>query len=253
MYIKRILEDRVKKKITTGTNKIIVIYGARQVGKTSLVKEVIKTSLNKQKVLQLNGEESHTSDVFSSQDLNQMKKRISGYDALFIDEAQKIKNIGVNLKILHDHMPDFTIIVTGSYTFKLASDLHEPLTGRTWTYSMYPVAFCEMQHHWPPYELDQQLNSSLVFGTYPELFSLESRKEKQEYLYSLCEDYLYKDVLEIDGIKNSQRIRNLLQLLAFQIGQEVSFTELGNRLGINKKNSGTVCGSAGKIFCYFFS
>ena len=213
--------------------KIFVLYGARQVGKTSLVEDILK-SLN-QKVLKLNGDEEKTSRIFSARDLEKMKDVIAGYDVLFIDEAQKIQNIGLNLKILHDNQPQLQIIVTGSSSFELASSIQEPLTGRAWTYHLHPIAMCELINYWNSHELTSQLKNHLTFGTYPELFSIERISDRQEYLHSLAKDYLYKDVLEVEGVKSSQKIKKLLQLLAFQIGSEVSLTELGGRLEMNKK------------------
>ncbi len=213
--------------------KIIVLYGARQVGKTSLVEDILKNTT--QKILKLNGDEEKTEKLFSSRDLKKMKIAVSGYDALFIDEAQKVKNIGLNLKILYDNQPHLKVIVTGSSSFELASSIHEPLTGRAWTYHLHPIAMCELIHHWNDHELKEQLADYLVFGTYPELFSLEKMSDRQEYLYSLSRDYLYKDVLEVEGVRSSQKIRKLLQLLAFQTGSEVSLTELARQLEIHKK------------------
>lgn len=233
MYIRRLLKKDIQKRLLLKQGKIIVLYGARQVGKTSLVEDILKDIT--QRILKLNGDEEKTSTLFSSRDLKKMKNVVSGYDVLFIDEAQKIENIGLNLKILHDDQPQLRIIVTGSSSFELASSIHEPLTGRAWTYHLHPIAICELINQWNSYELTEQLTDYLVFGTYPELFSLKEVSDRQEYLHSLARDYLYKDVLEIEGIRSSQKIRKLLQLLAFQTGSEVSLTELARQLEIHKK------------------
>ena len=233
MYIQRLIKQDMRKKLSLKKTKILVLYGARQVGKTSLVEDILKT-LN-QRILKLNGDEEKTARIFSARDLGQMKSVVAGYDVLFIDEAQKIENIGLNLKILHDNQPQLKIIVTGSSSFELASSIQEPLTGRAWTYHLHPIAMCELTSHWNFHELDSRLKNYLVFGTYPETFSMESMSDRQEYLHSLAKDYLYKDVLEVEGVKNSQKIKKLLQLLAFQIGSEVSLTELGKQLEINRK------------------
>ena len=233
MYIRRLIKQDIKKRLLLKKTKILVLYGARQVGKTSLVEDILKT-LN-QRVLKLSGDEEKTSRIFSARDLEKMKSVVAGYDVCFIDEAQRITNIGLNLKILHDNQPHLKIIVTGSSSFELASSIQEPLTGRAWTYHLHPVAMCELISHWNFHELDSRLNNYLVYGTYPETFSIKNMSDRQEYLHSLAKDYLYKDVLEVEGVKNSQKIKKLLQLLAFQIGSEVSLTELGKRLEINKK------------------
>ena len=233
MYIQRLVKQDMEKRLFLKKAKILVLYGARQVGKTSLVENILQNL--SQKVLRLNGDEEKTARLFSSRDLEKMKNAVSGYNVLFIDEAQKIENIGLNLKILNDNQPQLKIIVTGSSSFELASSIQEPLTGRAWTYHLHPIAMCELINYWNSHELTQQLENHLVFGTYPELFSLEGMSVRQEYLHSLAKDYLYKDVLEIEGVRNSQKIKKLLQLLAFQVGSEVSLTELGGRLEMNKK------------------
>ena len=233
MYINRWITKEIQQKLSLKNGKIIILYGARQVGKTSLAEKILK-NVNK-KILRLKGEEEQISSIFSSRSFSKMKSLVSGYDVVFIDEAQKIKNIGLNLKILHDNLPDLKIIVTGSSSFELASAIHEPLTGRNWTYQLYPIAFCEINKHWNAYELSQKMKDSLIYGAYPELFSLENVSNKQEYLYSLSRDYLYKDIFEVEGIRSSQKINKLLKLLAFQTGQEVSLTEIGKQLEMNKK------------------
>jgi len=233
MYIHRLIKKEIQKKLSLKKSKIIVIYGARQVGKTSLVKEVLAKSSGK--VLKLNGDELKTAQLFSSRDLKKMKKVVSGYEVLFIDEAQRIENIGLNLKILYDSESHLKIIVTGSSSFELASSIHEPLTGRAWTYHLHPIAIGELKKHWTHYELNEHLEDYLVFGSYPEVFSIKQVSDRHEYLHSLAKDYLYKDVLEVEGVRSSQKIKKLLQLLAFQIGSEVSLTELSNRLEINKR------------------
>ncbi len=233
MHIQRLIKREIQERLSFEKTKIFVLYGARQIGKTYLVEDILKT-LN-QKVLKLNGDEEKTIQVFSSRNLNRMKDVVSGYDILFIDEAQRIENIGLNLKILHDNQPGLKIIVTGSSSFELASSIQEPLTGRAWIYHLHPVALCELTNNWNLYELTDQLENHLVFGTYPELFSLNRESDRVEYVNSLSRDYLYRDVLEVEGIRSSQKIKKLLQLLAFQVGSEVSMTELGKQLEINKK------------------
>ena len=233
MQIKRILKQEIQKKLLLRKNKIIILYGARQVGKTYLIESILQPLKNK--TLTLSGEEAEVFEVFSSRSLQKMNAVTSGYDILFIDEAQKIKDIGVNLKILHDKNPKLKIIATGSSAFELASSVREPLTGRTHTYHLYPVGFCEMHNHWNSHQMGQQVEKALVFGTYPELLSLKNNTDRQEYLHSLSRDYLYKDVLSVEGVRHSHKIRKLLQLLAYQLGNEVSLNELSRQLEIHKK------------------
>ena len=249
MYIQREIKRDIQQKLSRQKTKVIIIYGARQVGKTSLAEDILKDlSL---KILRLNGDEAKTMSVFSSRSKEKIQNMVAGYDLVFLDEAQRIENIGLNLKILHDNHPKLKIIVTGSSSFGLADSVQEPLTGRSWVYHLYPIAVCELKSHFQPYELSQRnLENRLVFGGYPEIFSLNNTSEQQEYLHTLAKNYLYKDVLEIEGIRSHQKIRKLLQFLAFQIGSEVSLTELSRHLEINKKQwKNTLI--FWKSFCYF--
>lgn len=212
--------------------KVVVVYGPRQAGKTTLVKAVIDESGFK--TLEINADQAKYRDVFSSQDLALMQQFVSGYDLLFIDEAQRIPDIGINLKILHDEMPDLRIIATGSSSFELVNKIKEPLTGRTITLTLYPIGLYELQEERTFFEIDTALESYLRFGMYPELFSIESQDDKIHYLLELSSSYLYKDILELSSIQHSDKVIKLLQLLAFQIGSEVSLQELGKSLGMSK-------------------
>ncbi len=232
MKIKRILENQIIEKINT-TNKVVVIYGARQVGKTTLANEIINKL--KLKTISINADEKKYNDVLSSRDFSKIKRLISGYELLFIDEAQRIKDIGINLKIIKDNLPDLKVIVTGSSSFDLANKITEPMTGRTWTYILYPISVLELKNFLSDFEIDEKLEDLLIFGSYPEVFITENWQLKEELLKEIGQAYLYKDVLNIAEIKYSDKIKNLLQLLAFQIGQEVSISELARQLEINKQ------------------
>lgn len=218
--------DRLKK-----SNKIIVLYGARQVGKTTLIKSLLKTQFNK--VLEINADQKKYQDVLSSTDLNQLKRLVTGYNLLFIDEAQRIPNIGLNLKIIHDNIPGLKIIATGSSSFELANKISEPLTGRTWTFTLFPISILEWKELYNPFEIDEKLPEFLTYGMYPEIFSYENELDKMDYLKELINSFLYKDLLELSQIKNSGKIYDLLRLLAFQIGSPVSYNELGKKLGLS--------------------
>lgn len=209
-------------------NKIVIIYGARQVGKTTLANQIIaKLGL---KTLRINADELKYHDILSSRDLDKMKSLVSGYELLFIDEAQRIENIGINLKILADGLPGLKIIVTGSSSFELANKIKEPLTGRAWTYNLFPLSFLELAGHYNEFELKNRLDSALVYGAYPEVFTTENSDDKKKLLEEISASYLYKDILELDSIKRSEKIHKLLKLLAFQVGQEVSINELALNL-----------------------
>lgn len=213
------------------SDKIIVLYGARQVGKTTLVNSILEN--RKEKILSINADQLKYREVLSSADLNQLKRLVSGYHLLFIDEAQRVSNIGLNLKILHDNLPELKIIATGSSSFELANKISEPLTGRIWTYTLFPVSVLEWSELLNPFEIDERLSEFLTFGMYPELFSYENELDKKDYLGELVQSFLYKDLLELSQIKNSVKIYDLLRLLAHQIGSPVSYNELGQKLGLS--------------------
>jgi predicted AAA+ superfamily ATPase len=170
---------------------------------------------------------------------------------LFVDEAQRIPEIGINLKIILDNIPETKVIATGSSSLDLASKISEPLTGRVWSYHLYPISFLELSSLKNKAELDENLEERLVFGSYPEIFSYESIFQKGEYLQTLSDAYLYRDLLEFGEIKNSSKIRDLLKLLAFQICSQVSFTELAASLGMSKDTVGRYIDLLEKSFLIF--
>lgn len=232
MYINRILQDSIKKKLFD-SNKIIILYGPRQVGKTTLIKELLKSIQLKKLVI--NADERKYSDILSARDLNKLKLLTEGYELIFIDEAQRITDIGINLKLLHDNFPDLKIIASGSSSFDLANKVNEPLTGRTWTYTLYPISSNELKSMYNTFELNDLLEELLIYGSYPEIFSTKGSDNKYQYLRELSTSYLYKDILEISSIRHSSKLHDLLRLLAFQIGSEVSLSEIGNNLGMSKE------------------
>lgn len=229
-YIKKDILSHLSSE--TKKNKIIILYGARQVGKSTLVNEILaKLSL---KVLKINADEAKYREVLASQDLRKLTSLVKGYEVIFIDEAQRVENIGINLKILIDNFKDLKIIVTGSSAFELANKVKEPLTGRTITYKLFPIAFLELGKKYSDFELVDTLEERLRFGSYPEIFQYETDSERKDYLSELAEAYLYKDIFDLTDIRHTARLKDLLKLLAFQIGSEVSLTELGQQLSMSK-------------------
>ena len=222
-----ILTDRL-----LNSSKILLLYGPRQAGKTTLIKQVLAGSVLRK--LEINADEQRYHDVLSSRDLNQLRLLVEGYDLLFIDEAQRIPDIGLNLKILRDGLPQLKIIVTGSSSFELANRTQEPLTGRTWTYTLFPIATTELRAQHNPFELRQLLDQQLIYGAYPEIFSLPNQQDKVQYLRELSTAYLYRDVLEMANLRYPDKLRKLLSLLALQVGAPVSLNELGNTLQMSK-------------------
>ena len=231
-HIGRALFQPIKDRILL-SDKIIVLYGPRQVGKTTLAQRILRDIPLKK--LTINADQQQYVDVLSSRDLEKMKLLVEGYELLFIDEAQRIPDVGINLKLLHDSLPKLKIVATGSSSFDLANQVKEPLTGRTWTFTLFPIALCELSKRYNSFELQQRLSEYLVYGTYPEIFSLPNRKDKIQYLNELCLSYLYKDILEISSIRHTSKINDLLRLLAFQIGSQVSLSELGASLSMSKE------------------
>lgn len=230
--IPRLLRPRVSDQLQAG-GKIVLIYGARQVGKTTLVREVLRDL--PYRTLSINADEMRFADVLSSRDLRRLRGLVEGYELLFIDEAQRIPEIGINLKLLIDELPHLRIVATGSSSLDLASKVQEPLTGRAWVHRLYPIAMAELRLQYSRFELDAMLEDRLVFGSYPDIFSLAGDDQRREYLVNLSASYLYKDLLEIGGIRFSSKLRNLVRLLSFQIGHEVSLSELGSQLQMSKE------------------
>lgn len=234
MVIKRTLYQEIKSKIEPG--KVIVLYGPRRVGKTFLLENLINDpQIKKEKIAFFKGDRRIVQDNFSSQNANALIDFIGGKTTLLIiDEAQKINQIGLNLKIIVDEFPYLKIIASGSASFELAQQLGEPLTGRKKTVLLFPIWAKEIIETKDMNYYQEILEQHLIFGGYPEIFSKSSLHEKKEYLEDLVSDYLFRDILELEQIKNSKKLRDLLNLLAFQIGQDVSLSELGNSLDLHK-------------------
>jgi len=231
------------------TDKIIILYGARQTGKTTLSNDLLSNT--KGKILEVNADELRYVDILSSRDLGKMKLLTGGYDVLFIDEAQRIKDVGINLKIIHDNIPQLKLLVTGSSSFDLANKVKEPLTGRTSTHKLFPVSLLELRKTHNEFELQSRLEEFMVYGMYPELFRYGSYEKKEKYLREMSVSYLYRDIFEISQIRNTSKIRDLLRLLAFQIGSEVSINELANNLKLSQETVNSYIDLLEKSFIVF--
>ncbi len=213
--------------------KVLIIYGARRVGKTVLLKNYLENSGKKYKFV--DGGDLSVSEVFSMPRLETIRSFVQGYDLLAIDEAQKIPNIGESLKLLVDHLPQVQVIATGSASFELSNKIGEPLTGRANILQLYPIAQLELLQEQNKFELKSKKEEFLVFGSYPEVLTSESNIQKEEYLRNLVNSYLLRDILELEQVKGAKVLLDLLRLLAFQVGNEVSLAELGSQLGIDAK------------------
>lgn len=242
--IQKTLEDSVLTK-----RKIVVLFGARQTGKTTLCNQIL-TGLPG-KILKINGDEIKYTELFSSRDFSKMRLLLDSYDVLFIDEAQRIPDIGINLKIIFDNMPEMKILVTGSSSFEIANQVKEPLTGRTTTFKLMPLSLQEMKQNSNIFDIQQRLEEFMLYGLYPEITHYTTSFEKEKYLTELSSSYLYKDVLELSSIRNSSKISSLLKLLAFQIGKEVSLNEIGQSLGMSQETVGSYIDLLEKSFIVF--
>jgi len=213
--------------------KALIISGPRRIGKTTLVKQYL--SRTKLRYRFETGDDFRTRQIFESQDLQLIRNHLSGLDIIAIDEAQRIREVGYSLKLIIDNIPEVKVIATGSASFALAGQIGEPLTGRKLTLNMYPVSILELSAVYTHFELQQKLNDFLIYGTYPEVLITDNKFEKIEILKEITGSYLLKDILEMDKIKSHKTVVNLLKMLALQVGNEVSFTELGRQLQIDNK------------------
>jgi uncharacterized protein len=214
-------------------NKVLVIYGPRRVGKTTLLTRFLKSTPLKYKLD--SGENIRTQQILGSQDFSQILAYTEGYELVAIDEAQSIPNIGMGLKIIVDQEPGIRVIATGSSSFELAGQTGEPLTGRKRTLTLYPIALSELLTVFNRMELREKLPEFLIFGLYPEVLQAPTRAAKIEAITEIANSYLLKDVLAFDRIKNSRTLLDLLKLLAFQVGSQVSFNEMASQLGVDVK------------------
>ncbi|OGJ49897.1 hypothetical protein A2335_00520 [Candidatus Peregrinibacteria bacterium RIFOXYB2_FULL_32_7] len=218
-------------------NKVLVIFGARQVGKTTLLKNFLNSTKYKYKFD--SGDSIKVQEALSSQDFSRIFDYCEGYELIVIDEAQRIPNIGMGLKIIVDNIPKIKVIVTGSSSFELSGQVGEPLTGRKRTLDMYPIAQLELHDkqykNFSRHELRENLSEFLVFGSYPAVLNQDDKEQKIIALNEITNSYLFKDIFELEKVKNSKIIIDLLRLIAFQLGSEVSYHELATQLGIDYK------------------
>jgi len=214
-------------------NKVLIIVGARRVGKTELIKHFIKEGT--EQYLYMNGEDVNTAEILQNRSVKNYKRLLGDRRLLFLDEAQHVKDIGLILKLMIDEIEGLRIVVTGSSVFDLENKLGEPLTGRSITKHLFPISQLELNQDETTTETRANLSERLRFGSYPEVFQYASEQDKSEYLNNLVSSYLLRDILTFEGLRKPDKIVKLLRLIAYQIGQEVSLSELGNQLGIDNK------------------
>ena len=227
------IKRKISIKENIQKNKALIIYGARRVGKTTLLNNFLKNTTLKYKLD--NGDNIRLQELLQSQDFNRIKDYVEGYELIAIDEAQQIPNIGMALKIIVDQVKDIYVIVTGSSSFDLSQQVGEPLTGRKKTFTLYPFSQLEMNFKYNKHELRESLEDFLIFGSYPDVVLAKTREEKINILNELVDSYLLKDVLALDSIKFSKKLLDLLKSLSFQVGNLVSLNELSQQVGLDVK------------------
>ncbi len=247
-FILRAFNDSFIKKFVPG--KVLILLGARRVGKTSFLEWLKNNKLKKEKVLSIDGEDIASAEILKQRTYENYKRLIGNNTVLIIDEAQKIPDIGLVLKFFIDKFSHLKIIATGSSMFDLSNKLGEPLTGRKYTIQIYPLSQLELSEHENLIQTKSLLETRLIYGSYPETI-FESYKNKEIYLKELVNSYLLKDILEFDGIKNASKMFDILRLIAFQIGTEVSLDEISNKVGIARNTVEKYLDLLCKVFVVF--
>ncbi|WP_075351849.1 ATP-binding protein [Algoriphagus marinus] len=231
-------------------NKVLMLLGPRRSGKTAFVKDYLKT-VDLTKTLVLNGEDLGDAALLQERSVANYSRLLAGKDLLVIDEAQHIPEMGLILKLIVDSIEGIQVIATGSSAFDLHQQVGEPLVGRQNTLFMYPLAQMEFSKIEDFKTTLEKREERLIFGGYPELIQYPDWKDKEDYLYQIMNDYLLKDILMVDGIKNSDKLYALLRLIAFQVGKEVSLEELGKQLGMSKNTVERYLDLLSKVFVIF--
>lgn len=224
--IPRDLTRAISEKIHKG--KTIILMGPRQVGKTTLVKSILEN----EQFLFLDGDDPTVRSLLNDPNTLQLKSILGSHQIVFIDEAQRIQNIGITLKIINDQFQHIQLIVSGSSAFELGNTTSEPLTGRKWEYKLYPISWKELENHIGFVEAEQQVELRMIYGMYPDI--INNIGNEVDILKNLTDSYLYKDILAYSGIRKSVVLENLLKALALQIGNEVSYNELAQLIGVDK-------------------
>ena len=227
--IKRIIEDGIRGRLFTG--KAIVIMGARQVGKTTLLKQLFAEANGD--VYWLSGDDQDVRDLFENVTATRLRAHFGHHRVVIIDEAQRISDVGIKLKLIVDQIPEVQLVATGSSSFELANRINEPLTGRKWEYRLFPLSFAELATSTSLLEEKRMLPHRLVYGSYPDVVNRPG--DEVAVLRSLLDGYLYKDILEFDKIHKPEKLTKLLQAIAYQVGSEVSYNELSQVCGLDPK------------------
>lgn len=225
--IHRLLHSTLTGKLQQG--KAILLVGPRQTGKTTLIKAIWEE--NQQQSLFLNCDDPAVISALSEASLSSLKQVVGDKKLVFIDEAQRVKNIGLTLKLIHDNL-NVQLVVSGSSSFDLANEINEPLTGRKWEYQLLPISWKELNNHFGFLDANNQLKTRVIYGMYPDV--INHIGQEREVLQELAGSYLYKDLLQFEGIRKPDLIDKILRTLAFQIGSEVSYNEIANLVQTDK-------------------
>lgn len=228
--INRLLQGKILESLAP--NKAVLIFGARRVGKTVMMRQIVDSYSGR--TMMLNGEDFDTLDLLQNRSVANYRHLLNGIDLLAIDEAQNVPQIGSVLKLIVDEVPGISVLASGSSSFDLLNKTGEPLVGRSTQFLLTPFSQREIAQRETAFETRQNFESRLIYGSYPEVVMMDSYERKMDYLRDIVGAYLLKDILVIDGLKNSNKMRNLLRLIAFQLGSEVSYEELGKQLGMSK-------------------
>lgn len=244
--ITRTLQSEIEGKLFKG--KAIIVLGARQTGKTTLLKNIADQH---DPYTFMNCDEPIVRERLGNINLAELKRIIGGNRMVFIDEAQRVSNIGLTLKLITDQLPHVQLIVSGSSSLELANEINEPLTGRKWEYLLYPVSWKEFADHAGYFSTAGELEHRLVYGMYPEVIIHSDENGEEERLLQLSDSYLYKDLLGYEGIRKPDILENLLKSLALQLGSEVSYNELARTLQIDKNTVSNYIDLLEKVFVVF--
>ena len=245
--IKRLITAKITQKLMP--NKAILLFGARRVGKTILMRQIIDNFPGKSMVL--NGEDSTTLSILEQQSISNYKQLLNQVDLLAIDEAQNIPDIGKKLKLIVDEIPGIHVLASGSSSFDLLNKTGEPLVGRSSSFMLFPFSQSELSENENMLDTLGSLETRLVYGAYPEVVLMTDNEERKDYLRDVVNAYLLKDILSVDGLKNAGKMKDLLRLIAFQMGNEVSYDELGRQLGMSKNTVEKYLDLLSKVFVIY--
>ena len=242
--INRTIQSRIEEYFVPG--KVIVLLGPRRVGKTVLVRQIISSIT--EPVLFLNGEDINTRELLARKSVPHYLQLLDGRKILIIDEAQKIPDVGAALKLMIDEIAGLRVLITGSSAFDVENRTGEPLTGRKYTFRLYPLSDAEYDQKYSLPERKDKMKERLIYGCYPELLTMSNSGMKAAYLNDLVSSYLLKDILVFENIKKSDKILSLLRLIAFQTGSEISTTEIGRQLGMSENTVSQYLDLLSKVF-----